>query len=258
MKLAISNLSAGYNGRNVIHDINVTIFPGEVVCLLGSNGSGKTTMFKAILGLLPSKGDITFNSQPVTLLTPKERAKIVAYVPQVHIPPFPYTALDVVLTGRTPFVGMFSTPSNEDRRCAIQALMRLNIEHLSNRNYAQLSGGERQLVLISRALAQSPKFLIMDEPTSHLDFGNQFRTINLIGQLARKDMSVIFTTHDPDHAFMCATRVIVMRDGTIVANGAPKDVLTPSILHKIYGINIDIVSIAKDRCICSPVLQEEI
>ena len=254
MKLAIHNISAGYGSRTVISEISASLCSGEVVCLLGPNGSGKTTLFKAILGLIPSHGDIHFDQRSARTFSTRERARTLAYVPQIHIPPFPFSAMDVVLMGRTPFIGAFSIPSPDDRREAARIMDLLHIGHLRDRNYAQISGGERQLVLIARALAQSPQFLIMDEPTLHLDFGNQIRALNLIRELATQNMGVMITTHVPDHAFICATRVIALLDGRIAADGPPKEVLTCSLLKRMYGIDVDIVSVAQGRFLCVPAI----
>lgn len=252
MKLTVHNLSSGYHGRRILHDISFSIHTGEIVCLLGPNGSGKTTLFKTLLGLLPSKGGVYLGARELGRIDLHERARILAYIPQTHVPPFPFTVLDVVLTGRTSFIGMFSTPSEEDRYHACRALDLLNARHLVDRNYAQLSGGERQLILIARALAQSPKFLIMDEPTSHLDYGNQLRTIQTVRSLSRKDMGIIFTTHTPDHAFLCASRVLVLLNGSIAADGTPDEVLTPELLNRMYGFDIDILSLPGRGCVCAP------
>ena len=254
MKLAMHNISAGYGSRMVISEISTSLNSGEVVCLLGPNGSGKTTLFKAILGLIPARGDIHFGQRPARTFTTRERARTLAYVPQIHIPPFPFSALDVVLMGRTPFIGAFSIPSQDDKREAARVMDTLHIGHLRDRNYAQISGGERQLVLIARALAQSPQFLIMDEPTMHLDFGNQIRALNLIRDLATNDMGVMITTHTPDHAFICATRVIALLDGRIAADGPPKEVLTCDLLKRMYGIEVEIVS-AEGRFLCVPAMR---
>jgi iron complex transport system ATP-binding protein len=252
MKLSLNNITAGYNGTSILHDITTSMHTGEIICILGPNGSGKTTLFKTILGLLPSKGGITLDDRALATLHRRERARFLAYIPQIHIPPFPFTVLDVVLTGRTPFIGLFSSPSGTDRQCAMRALETLEAGHLASRDYARISGGERQLVLIARALAQSPRFLIMDEPTSHLDFGNQVRTIRIIRQLARNDRGVILTSHVPDHAFMCASRVVALLDGKILVDGVPKEVLTPSVLHRMYGVDVDIVPLSHGRCTCTP------
>jgi iron complex transport system ATP-binding protein len=254
MKLSMHNISAGYGSRMVISEISTSLHSGEVVCLLGPNGSGKTTFFKAILGLIPSTGDIRFDQRSARTFTTRQRARALAYVPQIHIPPFPFSGIDIVLMGRTPFIGAFSIPSPHDRREAERIMDLLHIGHLADRNYAQISGGERQLVLIARALAQSPQILIMDEPTLHLDFGNQIRALNLIRELATRDMGVMITTHVPDHAFICATRVIALLDGRIAADGPPKEVLTCALIKRMYGIDVDIVSVAQDRFLCVPAI----
>ncbi len=255
MKLEIRNISAGYGSRTVVSDVSTSLSSGEVVCLLGPNGSGKTTLFKAVLGLIPARGDINFGQRPARSFTTRERARTLAYVPQIHVPPFPFSAMDVVLMGRTPFIGAFSIPSQNDEREALRIMELLHIGHLRERNYAQISGGERQLVLIARALAQSPQFLVMDEPTMHLDFGNQIRTLNIIRDLATKDMGIIITTHTPDHAFICATRVIALFNGRIAADGPPQEVLTRALLKKMYGIDVEIVSLADGRSLCVPAVE---
>jgi ABC-type cobalamin/Fe3+-siderophores transport system ATPase subunit len=252
MKLTLTGLCAGYHGRQILDNVNASIETGEVVCLLGPNGSGKTTLFKAILGLLPSKGELCIDSKSLHEVSRRQRAMLLGYVPQIHIPPFPFTAFDVVLAGRTPALGAFSAPSQKDFNASMESLAMLNIEHLARRNYAQISGGERQLVLIARALAQSPRFLIMDEPTSHLDFGNQHKTVLMIRKLAGKDMGVIFTTHVPDQAFACASKVIALVDGKVEGYGAPHRALTPGLLNKMYGIDVDVVSLPHGGCTCAP------
>lgn len=252
MKLTTRDVCAGYRDRRVLHNVTVSMEAGEIVCLLGPNGSGKTTLFKVVLGLLPFQGELFIDARPFSAVSRRERACLLGYVPQIHIPPFPFTVHDVVLAGRTPCIGTFSAPSAKDRSLAEEMLHLLSIEHLSDRNYAALSGGERQLVLIARALAQSPRFLIMDEPTSHLDFGNQFRTIEIIRNLARKEMGVVFTTHVPDHAFMCATKVVALVNGRVAACGAPREALTEAVLSKMYGIDVEVVAIPHGGCVCKP------
>jgi iron complex transport system ATP-binding protein len=252
MRLTISNLTSGYHSTRILHDVSTSIGTGEIVCLLGPNGSGKTTLFKAILGLLPASGVVSLDDRSLSSMSRTERARILAYIPQIHVPPFPFTALEVVLTGRTPFIGMFASPSGADRRRAQESLDSLQIGRLSNRPYTELSGGQRQLVLIARALAQSPRFLIMDEPTSHLDYGNQLRTIQMIRRLAGKDMGILLTSHVPDHAFMCASRVVALLDGKIIADGHPAEVLTPSVVRLMYKVDVDIIPLSHGRCVCTP------
>jgi ABC-type cobalamin/Fe3+-siderophores transport system ATPase subunit len=258
MKLIVKDMCAGYRNCRVLHNISLSINAGDIVCLLGPNGSGKTTLFKAILGLLPFQGELFIDSRSLSTVSRRERACLLGYVPQIHIPPFPFTVLDVVLAGRTPCIGTFSAPSEKDRNLAQEALQMLSINHLLERNYAQLSGGERQLVLIARALAQSPKFLILDEPTSHLDFGNQFRAIEIIRSLAKKEMGIVFTTHIPDHAFMCASKVIGLINGRVAACGSPREALTATLLSGMYGIDVDVVTLPQGGCVCTPSKKGEI
>jgi ABC-type cobalamin/Fe3+-siderophores transport system ATPase subunit len=251
-KVRLPRMCAGYRDCRVLHNVSLSIAVGEIVCLLGPNGSGKTTLFKAILGLLPFQGELSIDSRPLAMVSRRERARLLGYVPQIHVPPFPFTVLDIVLAGRTPCIGTFSAPSEKDRTLAREALKLLSIERLIERNYAQVSGGERQLVLIARALAQSPKFLILDEPTSHLDFGNQFRIIQIIRSLAKKKIGVVFTTHNPDHAFLCATKVVGLINGRIAAYGKPGEALTKTLLSEMYGIDVDVVPLSQGGCVCTP------
>ncbi len=251
MRLILRNVEAGYNNRKVINNVSAIFKTGEITCLLGPNGSGKTTLFKTILGLIPSSGDIYLDTHFIKNMSRLDRAKLIAYVPQMHTPHFPYTVFDVVLMGRTPFVNSFSSPSPTDIQEALNALSLLHIHHLKDCIYSHLSGGERQMVLIARALAQSPRFLIMDEPTSHLDYGNQIRILKLISELAKKEIGIILTTHDPDHAFLCATNVLALTDGHLIAIGNPHEVLTGKVLKTMYGVDIDIIPLSKDRCVCT-------
>jgi iron complex transport system ATP-binding protein len=252
LRLSVNNLQAGYNGKVILHDINLSIVTGELVCLLGPNGSGKTTLFKSILGLMHSSGDICIDDRPLQQINRKELARNMAYIPQIHIPPFPFTSFDVVLAGRLPFINMFASPTRLDRKLAMEALEHLDIGYLAERNYAQLSGGERQLVLIARALAQSPKLLVMDEPTSHLDYGNQIRTLHTVKNLAKNGIAVLLTTHIPDHAFLCSSRVIAMKNGLILSDGVARKCLTQRVLREMYGIDIDIISLPSGGCSCAP------
>jgi iron complex transport system ATP-binding protein len=244
MMLSLQNVAAGYGQHRVVHDVSFAVGTGEVVCLLGPNGSGKTTLFKAVLGLLPLQaGRIELDGKGIDSWSRRDYARQIAYVPQLHVPPFPYVVLDVVSMGRTPYLCTCASPSPADRRAAEAVLEQLGISHLRDRTYTEISGGERQLVLIARALTQQPRFLIMDEPTSHLDYGNQIRTIARIRELARHDISVILTTHSPDHAFVCATRVVALHHGTLIASGPAATVITPELLNTMYGVDVRVLDL---------------
>ncbi|MGI6449393.1 MAG: ABC transporter ATP-binding protein [Desulfitobacteriia bacterium] len=165
-------------------------------------------------------------------------AKIMGYVPQNHIPPFPYSVIDVVLMGRTAHINNYAVPSELDYQIACEAMANVSISYLEGKTYTEISGGERQLVLIARALAQQPEILIMDEPTSSLDYGNQIRLLKHIKRLAAQGLSIIMSTHSPDHALYCASKAIMLKDGRIFCSGKAEEVITESNLSQIYGIDI--------------------
>jgi ABC-type cobalamin/Fe3+-siderophores transport system ATPase subunit len=243
MILELKGISCGYGRRTVLHDVNLAVERGENLCLLGPNGVGKTTLFRTILGAIqPQQGTVLVDGHDSRELSRRERARLMAYMPQAHATPFPFRAFDVVLTGRTAHISLTSAPSRHDKDVAWEALARMDIAHLADRPYTEISGGERQLVLIARALAQEPQVLIMDEPSSHLDFGNQARLLSLIKSLVReRDLAVLMSSHFPNHAFACATRVALVKDGRIVTVGRPEEVLTESTLENIYGIPVRIL-----------------
>jgi iron complex transport system ATP-binding protein len=236
MTIAAQNLAIGYRDRRVGSGLAVSLREGESLALLGPNGGGKTTLLKTLLGLLPAlEGDVVLNGTPLSAIPVRERARLIGYVPQVHSGTFAFTVETVVLMGRTAYGSLFSRPSAKDIAVAATMLERLGIAHLSQRPYTEISGGERQLVLLARALAQKPRFVVLDEPTASLDFGNQGKVLREIGQLANAGLGVLFTTHDPNHALRAAHRVCLLRDGAIVAEGKTSEVLTRDKLEALYG-----------------------
>ena len=253
MRLEIERAGCGYGGKPVVEDVSFALESGEVVCLLGANGSGKTTLFKAILGLLRlSAGRILVDGAD-TAVWPRDRlARTLAYVPQAHAPPFPFAVRDVVLMARTAHLGMLGTPSHRDAAIAEDAMETLGVAHLARARYTEISGGERQLVLIARALAQQSEFLIMDEPTSNLDFGNQVRVLRRVKELAGRKLGLLMTTHFPDHAFLCASRVAVLKAGRLLAMGRPEDVITEQRLESVYGVPVQVVEVEAGLRVCVP------
>jgi iron complex transport system ATP-binding protein len=234
------NLTIGYPDHTVGRGLDVALSTGEVLALLGPNGGGKTTLLKTLLGLLkPKAGEVRLGNKPLVEYTVRERARVVAYVPQVHIGTFAFTVETVVLMGRTAHGNLFSRPTTHDRAVAHSVLERFGISGLANRPYTMISGGERQLVLLARALAQEPRFIVLDEPTASLDFGNQGKVMNEIRALAKSGHGVLFTTHDPNHALRAADRAYLLRDGARIADGPAATVLNREQLRALYQASIE-------------------
>ena len=259
MRLEARNLDFGYRGRRVGTDVSLALGAGEVLCLLGPNGSGKTTLFKTLLGLLPAQGGmVLMDGTELRSRKRDEVARMVSYVPQAHAAFFPYSVREVVLMGRTAHLGIFSSPSRRDHEVALAVLERMGLAHLAESIYTRISGGERQLTLVARALAQEARIVVMDEPTANLDFGNQVRVLERVLELARSGIGVLLSTHDPDHAFLCADRVVLLRAGAVLGMGAPNAVVTEDSLRTLYGVTVRITEVddgaAGRRRVCVPSL----
>jgi iron complex transport system ATP-binding protein len=242
MTLAGRNLSIGYSDRVVGRGLEIAVEQGEVLALLGPNGGGKTTLLKTLLGILkPLGGEAQIGGRSLAAYSLRERARRIAYVPQLHTPTFAFTVETVVLMGRTAHGSLFGRPSTTDRAVADRALADFGIAHLKERPYTMISGGERQLVLLARALAQEPQFIVLDEPTASLDFGNQGKVMREIRTLAAAGHGVLFTTHDPNHALRAADRAYLLRGGERIAEGAVREVLTRMQLEALYGAPVETV-----------------
>ncbi|WP_024509107.1 ABC transporter ATP-binding protein [Bradyrhizobium sp. ARR65] len=239
MMLLGHNLTIGYPDRVVGSQLDISLKTGEVLALLGPNGGGKTTLLKTLLGLLsPLGGQVRLGDRPLAAYTARERAQHIAYVPQAHAAVFAFSVETVVLMGRTAHGSLFGRPSAADRAIAARMLERLGIAHLADRPYTKISGGERQLTILARALAQEPRFVVLDEPTASLDFGNQGRVMREIRELGAAGHGVLFTTHDPNHALRAADRVFLLRGGTCLADGEVHSVLDRAQLEALYGTKI--------------------
>jgi iron complex transport system ATP-binding protein len=251
--LAVEALSFGYRGRVVGSDVSFTVAPGEVLCLLGANGGGKSTLFKTVLGLLPAlAGRIVLDGEDMGAWDAPRRARAFGYVPQSGAGQFPFTVREMVLMGRVAHRAAFAAPNDADRDAAEAALDSLGIAGLAERDWLRISGGERQLGLIARALAQEPRVLVLDEPTANLDFGNQLRVLNHVRTLASRGLAVLFSTHHPEQAFACATHVALLHDGALARIAEPEQAITSETMALLYGVDVEIVSVGRTMKACVP------
>ncbi|MGA4669577.1 ABC transporter ATP-binding protein [Propionibacteriaceae bacterium Y1923] len=240
--LRVDDLHFGFRrGHTVLRGVSLDLRDGDSMCLLGPNGTGKTTLLGCLLGLArPTSGTITWHGQNLLAKRRRERARLMAYVPQSSSLNFPYDARDIVLMGRVAHLGIGGGPSARDRRICDEALDRRGIGHLATRIFQTLSGCERQLALLARALAQQARMLVLDEPTAALDFANQVRTL-LLRELADEGYAVLMTSHSPDHAFRASNRVLMIRDGVNHSTGPTDEVVTPEPLSQLYGTPMAVV-----------------
>jgi iron complex transport system ATP-binding protein len=255
MILDVTDAAFSYDGeRMIFEEISLSIGKGECLCILGPNGTGKSTLIKCLVNLMPlNQGNIRLNGADIAHLSRPEIATQIAYVPQGHQVVFPFSVEEYVLMGRSPHLSVFRSPGDDDRRIAGEALDTVGIRHLAARPVSEISGGELQLVLIARALAQQPAVMILDEPTSHLDFGNQVRVLRLIERLVDDGIAVVMSSHFPDHSFIIPQRVAIMKDRRFIAVGDADDVVTPDFLRQAYGIDVTVMHVEEvGRRICVP------
>ena len=222
--------------RRILNHINFIFNSGEIVSILGPNGAGKTTFLNCLANLVPlDQGEVMIDGKNINQISPREVARNIGYVPQIIVPSFDFSVLEYVVTGCAPHMGTLSRPKQEHYDIAMEAIRRMGIEKLTNRSYSQISGGERQQVSIARALAQRPKFILMDEPTAHLDYGNQIKVLKTICSLKEEVYGVILTTHNPDHALLLQDQVAILDRQGILTTGLSTDVLKEEDLSKLYG-----------------------
>ncbi|MBO4872775.1 MAG: ABC transporter ATP-binding protein [Lachnospiraceae bacterium] len=255
MSIEVRNVSFAYShGRTVLDDISFQIPDGEFVSLLGPNGVGKSTLFKCILRLLTGySGEIRINGDDSKSLSAKELSRRIAYIPQSAAAIFNYTVRDTILMGTTAMVNGLRSPGKKEEAFVDEALERLSLQDLKDRLFTRISGGERQLVLIARALAQQAKILLMDEPTANLDYGNQLRVLEQIKALSGSGYTILQSTHNPEQAFWYADRVIAIRDGRLAADGAPADVMDAALLKALYRIDVSIENLHDGKIhVCVP------
>lgn len=236
MTLAARALAYGFRDRIVGRGVDLALAGSQVACLLGPNGSGKTTLLRTLLGLLPALGgEVTLDGTALAGWEASARAARLAYVPQAAQSYFDFTVLEMAEMGRTMHRGIFARPGKADREHALRALERLGIAGLADRPANRVSGGERQLALIARALATEATHLLMDEPTASLDLANQALVLDEIERLGSAGVCVLFSTHHPDHALRIASSAILLREGAVMASGPTRAVITSENLSRLYG-----------------------
>lgn len=254
MNIEVIDLSFSYKNHLVLDKVSFTASEGELLTLLGPNGAGKSTLFQCVLGLLTGyTGKIKIAGEDAHNIGIEEMAKRIAYIPQSHAPAFNFTVFDVVLMGTASQVSAVKMPGKNQISLAESAIERLGISHLRNRGYTQISGGERQLVLIARALAQNTRILIMDEPTSSLDYGNQLRILAHIKTLSREGYTIILSTHNPDQAFMFADKVLALSGGRVIKCGTPSETISEELIKELYNVDVEVQSLQNDKIrVCLP------
>lgn len=242
--LSAVDLHYGYRPeRPVLMSISLQVAEHTVVYLLGHNGCGKTTLLEILAGIrAPQSGTVHLGSTNLHRIPAHKRAQHVGLVPQVHAPVFSYAVSEVVMMGRTPYLGFFGTPSRADEAIVDEALERVGLTDLRDRPYTELSGGERQLVLIARGLAQQTDILLLDEPTAHLDPRNQRIVLETVAQLAAdRHMSFVISSHNPNSALLYAHQVVVLKGGRTMASGTPAEVLTEETLSLSYDMPVEVI-----------------
>ena len=260
MSIEIANLDFSYGARQVLCDVSLSIARAQTLSILGPNGSGKTTLLNIVAGLLRSKaGTVAYDGNAFRQLSPQKMAQLVGYVPQTIVPAFDYSVLEYVVTGCAPYIGTFQRPNQEHYDKAMQSIREMGIEHLTEKSYKQISGGERQQVSIARVLTQCPAYILMDEPTAHLDYGNQLRVLNTIRRMANNGFGIVFTTHNPDQALLLGGKTAVIDRRGHLLFGDSRELINETFLSELYGISLRIASLEDSgRKVCfAPGLNDE-
>jgi len=242
--LQLQDIKFNYAGSRqaVLDGLSLSIQEGQPLAILGPNGSGKTTLLHIILGWLkPAKGNLHLNGKRFPDYSRRELGQLLALVPQNEPVSFEFSALDYVLFGRAPYLAPLEQPNQTDQKIAFAALERVGLSSLANRSIMAMSGGEKQMLLIARALAQQSKTILLDEPTSHLDLGNKTRLTNLLRELAREGHNLIFTTHEPDFALALSQRTLMMQKGQILFDGETAAVINSEALSRLYDSPVEVI-----------------
>lgn len=251
--LSVKEIYFRHKGKavDILKGISFNAQKGSITTILGPNGSGKTTLFKCISGVWKYyRGEVKVDGISVEGLSYKNRARLFSIVPQIHEPPFPYSVFDVVLMGRASHIGIFSSPDKKDYGIVIESLKAVGVEHLKDIPYTKISGGERQLTLIARALAQDSHVLLFDEPTSHLDFKNQIIVFKKIKEIIKiRKVTAVITMHDPNLAMLFSDKIILMNGGGVIASGDKEDVINENNLRRVYDMEVSLFNVNGIRII---------
>ncbi len=255
--MRVEGLGFAYEGSPpVLRDISFTLEPGRIITILGPNGSGKTTLLHCMARLSsPGSGSVSIGGADMAGMSQAEVARNLGFVPQSLMPAFAYEVLEYVVTGCAPRMGLFQKPGHKEYRTATRAIELMELSHLSRKPYTQISGGERQQVSIARVLAQQTGIVLMDEPTAHLDYGNQVKVLRIIKALAARGYAVAITTHNPEHAIMLGDQVAVIGSGGAFTFGMHRDIISGAFLSSLYGIGIEVrhlADIGRDVCVAHP------
>ena len=260
--LEVKNLEFAYKkGKTILCGVSFSLGRGDILCLMGPNGTGKTTMLNCLLGLRrPRSGKIILDGTDLSGISARKRSKLLAYVPQASALSFAYEVREAVMMGRVSHLDLGASHSRKDLEIVDAALEKLQISHLAQRNFLELSGGEKQMVLVARAMVQQAQYLIMDEPTASLDYGNQIRVLRTVHMLAREGYGILMTTHNPGHAFLACSKAMLMRDGTVVRSGNPEETVTTESLTQLYAtpVAVGITEVFGQSCkTCIPMMEFE-
>lgn len=243
MNIDVRNIGYSYHGeKSVLSDVSFRLKKGEVVALLGRNGAGKTTMFRLLLSIFrPENGSILIDGRRLEDIGEKEKSRIISYIPQISEPSFSYSVLESVMMGLAPHLSLFSKPGRKEEQKALEALSILHLEELRNRSISSLSGGERQLCMISRALVQDASFIVLDEPTSSLDYGNQILVLEMLNNLKKRGIGVLYSSHNPELSMRYSDRILILDEGRILFDGSPDSLAEdPDILSDLYKRHIEV------------------
>ncbi len=261
-QIEAENISFSYShdmAKAIFRDVSFSVHSGDVLCLLGPNGTGKSTLLKCLINILRvQQGRILLNGRDLSEFKLPEVARNIGYMPQGLLSAFPFRIKDIIIMGRAPHLSLLASPSRADMEIAYKAMETVGLAPLADRPCNSVSGGEWQLALIARALVQEPQILLLDEPTSHLDLGNQVKILQVIRDLADKGMTIIMASHTPDHAFLVSNIVAIMNNGRIAQKGPPDEVITDDSLKRTYGVDVRVVRLEEGSLskACFPALKK--